>query len=164
MKEKAGMSGRIIGRKIAEDGTVTEVFNHNIITAQGDGMMADMFLTPPTKNRVDSTHGYMVLGTGLASVTTPKNQTWVYTQTGVPRLIDSGYPRLQGSFPNAVVEYKVTFPAGSLNASGINEACLTNGASAVSAQAMAYAQITPSVNISTTDTFELTWQITFLGT
>jgi hypothetical protein len=75
----------------------------------------------------------------------------------------TGYPQLQAIFPNAALTYSVTFPAGSLNASNINEAALTNGAVSGTAQCLAYAQISPAVNVTSADTLALTWTITFLG-
>ena len=88
--------------------------NHNIITAQGDGLIADMFLTPPTKTRFDNAHSYIVVGTGFSGVSVPKNQTWVAVQTGTPQPMASGFPQLAGAFPNASLTYSVFFPAGSL--------------------------------------------------
>ena len=156
--------GLVTARVYGPDGVLkAESIHHNLVTAQGDGLIADMFLTPPTKNRVDNAHGYIVVGTGYASVTTPKQQTWVYTQTGTPQSMATGYPQLQAIFPNAALTYSVTFPAGSLNASNINEAALTNGAVSGTAQCLAYAQISPAVNVTSADTLALTWTITFLG-
>ena len=156
--------GLVTARVYGPDGVLkAESIHHNLVTAQGDGLIADMFLTPPTKNRVDNLHGYIVVGTGWASVATPKNQTWVFTQTGTPQALAMGYPQLQGTFPNAVLVYSALFTAGSLNAVGINEACLVNNASQGSAQSLAYAQISPAVTVTSADTLALTWQITFLG-
>ncbi|GHU45506.1 hypothetical protein FACS1894190_17650 [Spirochaetia bacterium] len=49
-----------------------------------------------------------------------------------------------------------------MNANGINEAALLNGSGA-SAACLAYAQITPSVNVTSADTLQVLWEITILG-
>jgi hypothetical protein len=79
--------------------------------------------------------------------------------------IDSGYPALKATWGNTgdtTVTYRATFTANSLNANGINEACLLNGNSG-SANCLAYAQITPSVNVTNADTLQVLWEITILG-
>jgi hypothetical protein len=81
------------------------------------------------------------------------------------RALDSGFPALNAAWGNAgdtTVSYRATFGAGSLNANGINEACLLNGSGA-SADCLAYAQITPSVNVTASDTLQVLWEITILG-
>jgi hypothetical protein len=45
---------------------------------------------------------------------------------------------------------------------GINEAALLNG-SGGSAACLAYAHITPAVNVSSADTLQVVWEITILG-
>ena len=52
--------------------------------------------------------------------------------------------------------YKATFEAGDLNDTGIDEAILES----TTPDCMAYAQITPTVDVSTSDTLEVTWEIT----
>jgi len=49
-----------------------------------------------------------------------------------------------------------------LAANGINEACLLNG-NGSTANCLAYAQITPSVNVTASDTLQVLWEITILG-
>jgi len=81
------------------------------------------------------------------------------------KALDGGYPALNASFGNTgdtTVTYRATFAAGSLNVNGINEACLLNGNNS-SADCLAYAQITPSVNVSSSDTLQVLWEITILG-
>jgi hypothetical protein len=81
------------------------------------------------------------------------------------KVLDAGYPALKaawGSTGDTTVTYRATFAAGTLNANGINEACLLNGNSG-SAISLAYAQITPAVNVSTNDTLQILWEITILG-
>jgi hypothetical protein len=79
--------------------------------------------------------------------------------------LDGGYPVLKGSWGNSedtTVIYRATFAAGALNANGINEACLLNGNGAA-ANCLAYAQINPSVNVTSSDTLQVLWEITILG-
>ena len=79
--------------------------------------------------------------------------------------LDAGFPALKAAWGNAgdtTVTYRATFAAGSLNANGINEACLLNG-NGTSADCLAYAQISPSVNVTESDTLQVVWEITILG-
>jgi hypothetical protein len=81
------------------------------------------------------------------------------------KALDSGYPALKavwGNTGDTTLTYRATFTAGTLNANGINEACLLNGNS-TSAISLAYAQISPSVNVTTSDTLQILWEITILG-
>jgi hypothetical protein len=81
------------------------------------------------------------------------------------KALDSGYPALKaawGSTGDTTLVYRATFAAGALNANGINEACLLNGNSA-SSNCLAYAQITPVVNVTSSDTLQIQWEITILG-
>jgi hypothetical protein len=70
------------------------------------------------------------------------------------KLLDDGYPALKaawGESGDTTVTYRATFAAGSLAANGINEACLLNGNSGT-AHCLAYAQISPAVNVTSRDT------------
>jgi hypothetical protein len=81
------------------------------------------------------------------------------------RTLDSGYPALKaawGSAGDATLVYRATFAAGDLNANSVNEACLLNG-NATASNCLAYAQITPAVNITASDTLQIQWEITILG-
>jgi hypothetical protein len=81
------------------------------------------------------------------------------------KLLDSGYPALKaawGSTGDTTITYRATFAAGALNANGINEACLLNG-NGTSANCLAYAQISPAVNVTSSDTLQILWEITILG-
>jgi hypothetical protein len=81
------------------------------------------------------------------------------------KALDSGYPALKaawGSTGDTTITYRATFAAGALNANGVNEACLLNGNDA-GAVCLAYAQITPVVNVTTADTLQILWEITILG-
>ena len=138
--------------------------HHNTITTTGDSMIADLMISNPTQNKVDATNGYMVVGTGWTG-STPKNNTGVNTPTGSFKKLDSTFPKTQAAFCSSgqnVVLYRTSFAAGDLNANGINEVALMNGNS-TSAKCLAYAQITPAVNVTSADSLQIDWQITVSG-
>lgn len=138
--------------------------HHNTITTLGDNLIADMMISNPTQNKVDATNGYMLVGTGWTG-STPKNNTSVNTATGTYKKLDTGYPKIKGIFgatDGNVVLYRASFAAGDLNANGINEVALMNGNTAA-AKCLAYAQITPSVNVTSADSLQIDWQITVSG-
>lgn len=137
---------------------------HNIVTREGDALIADALLASPTKTKVSSSSGYIQVGTGWTGNST-KTNTRCNAATGVMKLLDSGYPVLKAAWGNTgdtTITYRATFAAGALNVNGINEACLLNGNGA-SANCLAYAQITPSVNVTSSDTLQVLWEITILG-
>ena len=137
---------------------------HNIVTREGDALIADALLASPAKTKVTSSTGYISVGTGWTGNSTKAN-TRCNTATGSMKALDSGYPALSATWGNTgdtTVTYRVTFAAGALNANSINEACLLNGNSST-AICLAYAQITPSVNVSSSDTLQILWEITILG-
>jgi hypothetical protein len=137
---------------------------HNIVTREGDALIADAMLASPAKTKVSSASGYIQVGTGWTGNST-KTNTRCNTPTGSMRALDGGYPALQaawGSTGDTTLQYRATFAAGSLNASGINEACLLNGNDA-QANCLAYAQITPAVNVTASDTLQILWEVTILG-
>ncbi len=139
--------------------------NHNIVTDDGDAMIADLCAETPALAKVNNTNGRIAVGTGWTG-TTPKTNTWVNTITGSAEALDATYPVLKATFGSAndnVIIYRATFEAGDLNATGINEAVVSNAATDGAGQALAYAQITPSVNVTTADTLQVTWEITFTG-
>ena len=137
---------------------------HNIVTREGDALIADALLASPAKTKVTSSAGYIQIGTGWTGNST-KTNTRCNTATGTMKALDSNYPALKaawGSTGDTTVTYRATFAAGTLTANGINEACLLNGNSS-SANCLAYAQITPSVNVTASDTLQVLWEITLLG-
>jgi hypothetical protein len=141
-----------------------EYRHHNIVTREGDALIADALLASPTKTKVSSTNGYIQVGTGWTGNST-KTNTRCNTATGSMKALDSGYPALNATFGNTgdtTVTYRATFATGALNANGINEACLLNG-NTTGANCLAYAQITPSVNVTASDTLQVLWEITILG-
>jgi len=137
---------------------------HNIVTREGDALIADALLALPTKVKVTSSNGFIQVGTGWTG-NSVKTNTRCNTPTGSMKELDNGYPALTAAWGNigdTTVTYRATFAAGALNANGINEACLLNG-NDISANCLAYAQITPSVNVTTSDTLQILWEITILG-
>ena len=138
--------------------------HHNTITTLGDNLIADMMISNPTQNKVDESNGYMLVGTGWTG-STPKNNTSVNTPTGTYKKLDDGYPKIKGTFAGTdgnVVLYRASFAAGDLNANGINEVALMNGNTSDS-YCLAYAQVTPSVNVTAADSLQIDWQITVSG-
>jgi hypothetical protein len=139
--------------------------NHNIVTDQGDAMIADILANVPALQKLDTAHGYIQVGTGWTGNSTKAN-TACNTPTGSHKALDTGYPVLKGSYGNTddnVVRYRATFSAGDLNASGIDEAALLNGNDG-SAKCLAYAEITPVANVTVNDSLQVEWEISFLGT
>jgi len=137
---------------------------HNIVTRQGDALIADALLASPARAKVTSSSGFIQVGTGWTGNGTKAN-TRCNTPTGSMKALDGGYPALNAAWGNSgdtTVVYRATFGAGLLNANGINEACLLNG-NGSSANCLAYAQITPSVNVTPSDTLQVVWEITILG-
>jgi len=145
-------------------GRLMEFRHHNIVTREGDALIADALLASPARTKVTSTNGYIQVGTGWTGNST-KTNTRCNTATGSMKQLDSGYPALKAVWGNSgdtTVTYRATFAAGALNANSINEACLLNGNTG-SADCLAYAQISPSVNVTSSDTLQVLWEITILG-
>jgi len=145
-------------------GRLMIVENHNIVTDEGDALVADHMSETDARTIVDNTNGYIEVGTGFTSEA--KSKTSCDTPTGSPEVMDATYPKLKGSWGAAndnVVQYRATFEAGDLNATGIDEAALINGSVAATSDCLAYAQITPAVNVSSSDTLQVDWELTFTG-
>ncbi len=141
------------------------ILSHNIVTNEGDALIADHMSETDARTLVDNTNGHITVGTGWTG-TTPKTNTAVNTPTGSPEIMDATYPKLKGTWGNTddnVVQYRATFEAGDLNISGIDEAGLGNNATEASGDNLAYGQITPDANVTATDTLEITWEHTYLG-
>jgi hypothetical protein len=182
MKDKIKIQGRVTVRVLDKNGNVKrrtpgwfrrllklpgrlmEYRHHNIVTREGDALIADALLASPTRTKVTSSSGFIQVGTGWTGNST-KTNTRCNTPSGSMKALDSGYPALKAAWGNSgdtTVTYRATFEAGSLNANGINEACLLNG-NATTANCLAYAQITPAVNVTASDTLQVLWEITILG-
>jgi hypothetical protein len=159
-RKKPNLFQRLFG---LQGSLMVQVF-HNIVTREGDALIADALLASPTRTKVTSTTGFIQVGTGWTGNST-KTNTRCNTATGAMRNLDSGFPALKASWGNSgdtTVTYRATFAAGLLNANGINEACLLNG-NVTTSNCLAYAQITPSVNVTSANTLQILWEITILG-
>lgn len=139
--------------------------HHNTITVTGDKLLADLLSDTPTQNKVDNAHGYIKCGTGWTG-NTPKSNTGVNTPTGTAQELASTYPKTRYAFSgqetSAIVDYRAVFAAGTLNANGINEVALMNG-NGNDASCLAYAQLTPSLNLTANDSLQIDWSITIQG-
>jgi hypothetical protein len=132
---------------------------HNIVTNEGDALIADLHQNTTERTKLDTANAVIGVGTGFS--TEAKTVDALVTQTGSDEAMDTGYPQTKGAWAAAddnVIQYVSTFEAGDLNATGIDEALLGNGT-----DTMAYAQISPAVDVTTADTLEVTWEITFTG-
>ena len=137
---------------------------HNIVTHEGDALIADALLVNPVKTKVSSANGFIQVGTGWTGNST-KTTYRCNTPSGEIKALDANYPVLLGEWGQAgdtIIMYRATFPAGSLNANGINEACLLNG-NGNGAISLAYAQISPAVNVTASDTLQILWDISIMG-
>jgi len=146
-------------------GKVISVSMHNIVTDEGDAMIADLMAETPARTKVDSTNGYIEVGTGWTGSGTKQN-TSCNTPTGNPEPMDATFPKLKGTWGAAndnVVQYQVVFEAGDIVANGIDEAALINGAVAGSADCLSYGQLDPVADITIADSLKVEWELTFLG-
>jgi hypothetical protein len=138
--------------------------HHNIVTREGDALIADALLASPKRKKVTYSSGFIQVGTGWTGNDT-KTNTRCNTPVGEMRGLDEIFPVLAAEWGNTgdtTIIYRTTFHAGWLRHSGINEACLLNG-SDTAANCLAYAEITPAVNVTGTDTLQVVWEITILG-
>jgi hypothetical protein len=161
------VTGKVIARVFNSEGKlIQESINHNIVTEQGDALIADIISNTNARQKLDNSHGYIVVGTGYTGASN-KTQTWVLTAVGNAQPMDSTYPKLQGTWGNTgqnVVVYQSTYAQGALNAVGINEAALVTAfAQASSTSCLAYAQVTPATTVSPSDSLQVIWQISFQG-
>lgn len=167
MVEHLSISGRVEIKLYDAFGNIEKQIFHNVVTTQGSQLIADSLTLSPIRQKIDSTHGFMVLGTGWNG-TNPAANSWVNTQVGDAQALHAGYPQLQGTWGQTngnVVIYRTVFPAGSINAVNINEVALTTAASSnTNTSCLAYAQITPPVTMSLFSTLEILWYISIVGT
>ena len=166
MKSNAKIKGVLRWAVRDKDGNVkAQGENHNIVTNEGDAMIADLMSQTPARTKVDNTNGHIQVGTGWTG-STPKDNEVVNTATGSPEGMSAGYPQLKGEFgatDDNVVQYRALFAAGELDANGIDEAALLNHATPASADCLAYAQINPAVDVASTDSLQVDWEITITG-
>jgi hypothetical protein len=135
---------------------------HNIVTDQGDALIADLMSETPARTKVDNTNGYIEVGTAY-SATGAKAQTGCHTATGSRHGMEATYPKQKGSFGAAndnVVQYRAIWAAGTLEAT-INEASMHNAST--SGDCLSYGQVSPAAAVQLTDTLQIDWELTFLG-
>ncbi len=155
---------RLLGKGVINQMRWALGFNHNIVTNEGDALVADLMSDSPARTKVDNTNGYVTVGTGWTG-TTPKTNTAVNTPTGSPEGMEATYPKVKGAFGAAddnVTQYRVIFEAGDLNAT-VDEAGLGNNAVEASGDNQAYGNVTPDAVVGLSDTLQVDWEITPLG-
>jgi len=146
-------------------GRVIAISHHNIVTDEGDALIADLMAETPVKTKVDNTNGYVEVGTGWTGTGTKQN-TSCNTPTGNPEQMDATFPKLKGTWGDIddnVIQYQVVFEAGDLGANDINEAALINNVVVASADCLSYGQLSPAVDIGAADSLKVEWELTFLG-
>lgn len=151
-------------QKLRADGSPMISVSRNLVVDDGDDNIADLHRNAPTQTKFDSTNAHIAVGTGFVSVT--KATTALVTPTGSPEIMDATFPITKGAYQAVdgnVIQFRATFEAGDLNITDIDEAVLINAATEAGGETMTYAQITPAVNVTTADTLEVTWELTFLG-
>ncbi len=137
--------------------------NHNIVTNRGDALIAQA-LCPDTRveTSVDNANGQMIVGIGFGSEV--KTVTAVNSVLGAAQGMNSGYPAVKGAFDASddnVAQYISLWSQGSLMTNSgfpIDEATLGNGT-----YKQSYSQVSPTASVASTDTLQITWEITPLG-
>ena len=167
MESKTGITSKILYRVYDEFSNLKqEIIGHNIITTQGDQYLADLMSLTPTRTKITQGSGFLVLGTGFSGVNI-KNNSWVNTQVGDPQPLDVTFPKVKGTWGGTngnITQYQFTFPQGSLNISGINEAVIVSAIlQGPTTSCLAYAQISPVVNMSSSDSLVVLWEVQNLG-
>jgi hypothetical protein len=138
--------------------------HHNTITVWGEALIANWMLAEPTEPKITETTGYILVGTGWKG-DFPKVNKSCNKATGTYQKLTAGYPKTQDPFGGngqGIVLYEATFPVGSLNAAGINEAALLNGNNET-ASCLAYAQVLPAVDVTSADSLTIDWEIMITG-
>ncbi len=135
------------------------VKNHNTITVQGEKLLADWMLGVPTKPRITDATGFIQVGTGWTG-TSPKQNTRCNTPFTTMQQISTEFPELTEA-ENGVM-YKAVFPADFFLTRTLNEICLLNGNTEL-AECLAYAELSPAVPITSSDTLTIEWDIAFEG-
>jgi len=138
---------------------------HNIVTDQGDALIADIMSQTPARVKLDNTHCYTICGTAYSG-TGAKQQIWVHTPTGSAQLQDATYPKQGGSWGAAndnVTQYRVTFAPGAFGSVTINEAAMASGATSGAGDCLSYGQVSPAASVTALDSLQIQWEITYLG-
>lgn len=181
-KDRALISGKVIITVRGKDGNIKRfeptmwekfrgklgkpmvISNSNAVTNEGDAICADVLSGTDARTAFNNANAKILVGTGWSGATI-KTNTWTNT-TGNTKVMSTGFPKLKGTWGAAndsVVQYRAEFAAGDLKTTGLDEAAIVNNASSGSADILAYAQVTPSINVTTDDTLQVDWEITFLG-
>ncbi len=137
--------------------------HHNTITKTGDAMLADLMVLNPVFNKVDE-NGCMIVGNGWTGTSVKENTTVNNVVSDYKKLCE-GFPKKEadyGSDGDNIVLYRAIFDCGDLNCDGINEAALLNG-NDENAMCLAYAQITPAINVTESDSLQIDWAISICG-
>ncbi len=140
------------------------VSNSNSVTNEGDAICADVLSGADARAVFNNANALILTGVGWTG-SAIKTNTWC-NSSGNSKVMSTGYPKLKGSFGAAndsVVQYRAEFAAGALKTTGLDEAAIINNASSNSADILAYAEVTPTINVTTDDTLQVDWEITFLG-
>jgi hypothetical protein len=156
------LAEKLLGIPVSGRPMISE--NHNIVTDEGDALVADHMSETDARTLVDNANGYISVGTGFTSES--KSADACLTPVGSPDAMEATYPKLKGAWAAAndnVVQYRAIFAAGLLNDTGIDEAGLGNNVSEAAGDNLAYAEITPAVNVTTADTLQVDWELTFTG-
>ena len=183
MREKMGISGRVtitvmdeqgnvkrrkpgfLRRLLRLDGKPMKQTHHNIITRQGDALIADALMAIPARPKITKETGYIQVGTGWTGKDTKNNTVCNKPLYMIFQKLDDGFPALKetwGKSGDTTIVYRTTYTVGSIGANGINEACLKNG-NKDDSDCLAYAELTPPVNVTREDTLQVVWEITMEG-
>jgi hypothetical protein len=166
VEKKIKITGFVRATVFDENGKIKAISeNHNIVTDEGDAYVADVLSNSPARTKITAAAGYIPVGTNWTG-STPKSNTWVNTLTGTPKALSATYPLLKGAWGASndnVLQFRALYAAGDLNAT-ITEAAITSHVSdAAGNSLLAYAQINPSAVVTTSDSLQIDWEITFLG-
>lgn len=182
MNDKAGIRGKIVATVLTPEGEVKRYpqtwwermlgiagkpmvsINHNIVTNDGDALIADLMCNTPAKQKFNTANSFIQVGTGYTAAT--KTSTTCLVAAAAVQSMDPAYPKIKGAYGAAndnVVQYRSLFAAGCLSTDGLDEVCLINASNTATGSVMAYAQITPVINIATVDTLQLDWELTVTG-
>ena len=141
------------------EGSLMMVSTNNIVTDQGDALICDALSTTPARTLPNNANAAIGVGTGFVSAI--KGRTALAAITGAYEAMDATYPLQKGAWGAAddnVLQFLASFEVADLNASGIDEVALSNGT-----DNLAYAEINPAINVTSSDSLAVTWELTFLG-
>ncbi len=140
-------------------GAMMQIGHHNIVTSEGDALIADLMQETPERTKFTNADGKIGVGDGYSAEN--KSVDALASQTGADESLDASYPVTKGNWAAAddnVIVYRSTFEAGDISNVSIDEAILNT-----SQDTMAYAQLTPSLGITSADTLQIDWELTILG-